>query len=182
MTNERLPSRFRLPTTRCHVTHRARTAFSRRPSLKNSAARGRAWTRCAHGRGRPRQDDLDASLCTAARARAPHRLPVRHGEHRGIGLPQPRLRAGHTQVRRDALWRQLKHEIRKLFDEHSVVPILVIDEAQHLSDHVCCSLLAIFRGQVFRRQATVVKLGITTRLRRSICMSSLRSTVLRCQS
>lgn len=55
------------------------------------------------------------------------------------------------KYRRDALWRQLKHEIRKLFDEHSVVPILVIDEAQHLSDDFFYDL-AGFLNFAFDRQ------------------------------
>jgi type II secretory pathway predicted ATPase ExeA len=38
------------------------------------------------------------------------------------------------KVRRDALWRQLKATITKLVDVESVVPVLVIDEAQHLGD------------------------------------------------
>jgi MSHA biogenesis protein MshM len=38
------------------------------------------------------------------------------------------------KVRRDALWRQLKVTITKMVDVESIVPILVIDEAQHLED------------------------------------------------
>lgn len=38
------------------------------------------------------------------------------------------------QYRRDALWRQLKAELRRLIEQHSIVPILVLDEAQHLGD------------------------------------------------
>ncbi|MBL4688698.1 MAG: AAA family ATPase [Nannocystaceae bacterium] len=55
------------------------------------------------------------------------------------------------KYRRDALWRQLKHEIRKLLDEHSVVPILVIDEAQNLSDDFFYDL-AGFLNFAFDRQ------------------------------
>jgi len=36
--------------------------------------------------------------------------------------------------RRDALWRQLKFEVRDLIDKQGVVPILILDEAQHLGD------------------------------------------------
>lgn len=36
--------------------------------------------------------------------------------------------------RRDALWRQLKTTIARLVDREAVVPILIIDEAQRLSD------------------------------------------------
>ena len=36
--------------------------------------------------------------------------------------------------RRDALWRQLKSEVRNLIDKQNVVPILILDEAQHLGD------------------------------------------------
>ena len=36
--------------------------------------------------------------------------------------------------RRDALWRQLKSEVRNLIDKQNIVPILVLDEAQHLGD------------------------------------------------
>lgn len=35
---------------------------------------------------------------------------------------------------RDALWRQLKSEVRKLIEQQSIVPILILDEAQHLGD------------------------------------------------
>ena len=38
------------------------------------------------------------------------------------------------KYQRDALWRQLKHELRRLIEQQSVVPLLVIDEAQHLCD------------------------------------------------
>jgi type II secretory pathway predicted ATPase ExeA len=36
--------------------------------------------------------------------------------------------------RRDALWRQLKETITKLVERENVVPLLVLDEAQHLDD------------------------------------------------
>lgn len=36
--------------------------------------------------------------------------------------------------RRDALWRQLKAEVRNLIDKQGIVPILILDEAQHLGD------------------------------------------------
>lgn len=36
--------------------------------------------------------------------------------------------------RRDALWRDLKRTLLHLVDERSIIPILVIDEAQHLAD------------------------------------------------
>jgi type II secretory pathway predicted ATPase ExeA len=38
------------------------------------------------------------------------------------------------KYRRDVLWRQLKATITKLVDVESIVPVLVIDESQHLSD------------------------------------------------
>ena len=38
------------------------------------------------------------------------------------------------KYRRDALWRQLETAITKLVHEQSTIPILIIDEAQHLSD------------------------------------------------
>jgi MSHA biogenesis protein MshM len=41
------------------------------------------------------------------------------------------LRPAH---RRDTLWRDLKRTILHLVDERSVIPILVLDEAQHLAD------------------------------------------------
>jgi type II secretory pathway predicted ATPase ExeA len=36
--------------------------------------------------------------------------------------------------RRDTLWRELKRTLQHLVDDQGVIPILVIDEAQHLSD------------------------------------------------
>jgi MSHA biogenesis protein MshM len=41
------------------------------------------------------------------------------------------LRPAH---RRDTLWRDLKRTLLHLVDERSIIPILVIDEAQHLAD------------------------------------------------
>jgi type II secretory pathway predicted ATPase ExeA len=38
------------------------------------------------------------------------------------------------KFRRDALWRQLEAAITKLVEEQSIVPVLIIDEAQHLSN------------------------------------------------
>lgn len=38
------------------------------------------------------------------------------------------------KLRRDALWRQLKYEVRNLIDKQFIVPILILDEAQHLGD------------------------------------------------
>jgi len=42
--------------------------------------------------------------------------------------------------RRDALWRQLKQAITKLVDVDNVIPMLVLDEAQHLDDDFLCDL------------------------------------------
>lgn len=85
------------------------------------------------------------------------------------------------KYRRDALWRQLKHEIRKLFNEHSVVPILVIDEAQHLSDDFFHDL-ASFLNFAFDRQdlLTIWLVGLPS-LRTRLDMahhSALRSRIV----
>lgn len=40
----------------------------------------------------------------------------------------------HPAHRRDTLWRDLKRTLLQLVDEQSIIPILVIDEAQHLAD------------------------------------------------
>lgn len=46
------------------------------------------------------------------------------------------------KYRRDALWRQLKSEVRELVEKQSIVPLLILDEAQHLGD----DFLADFTG------------------------------------
>ena len=83
--------------------------------------------------------------------------------------------------RRDALWRQLKAEIRKLVDVQGVVPILILDEAQHLSDDFLHDL-AGFLNYAFDRQdlLTVWLVGLPslqTRLDLAI-HGSLRSRVV----
>jgi len=85
------------------------------------------------------------------------------------------------QFRRDALWRQLKREIRKLFDEHSIVPILVIDEAQNLCDDFFHDL-AGFLNFAFDRQdlLTIWLVGLPS-LRGRLDMaahSALRSRIV----
>jgi MSHA biogenesis protein MshM len=85
------------------------------------------------------------------------------------------------KYRRDALWRQLKAEIRKLFDVQSVVPILVLDEAQHLSDDFLHDL-AGFLNYAFDRQdlLTVWLVGLPSlRTRLDLAIhSALRSRVV----
>lgn len=54
------------------------------------------------------------------------------------------------RYQRDALWRQLKLELRRLIEQQSVVPILVIDEAQHLCDDFFADL-AGFLNYAFDR-------------------------------
>ena len=53
---------------------------------------------------------------------------------------------------RDALWRQLKDTIEQLVDVEGIVPLLVLDEAQHLPDSFFLDL-ASFLNRNFDRRA-----------------------------
>jgi len=55
------------------------------------------------------------------------------------------------KYRRDALWRQLKSEVRKLVEKQSIVPILILDEAQHLGDDFLVDFTG-FLNYAFDRQ------------------------------
>lgn len=63
--------------------------------------------------------------------------------------------------RRDALWRQLKATIEQLVEVESVIPILVIDEAQHLPDSFFIDLAGFLNTAFDRRDLlTVWLLGL----------------------
>lgn len=57
---------------------------------------------------------------------------------------------------RDALWRQLKSTIEHLVDVESVIPILVIDEAQHLGDAFFLDLAGFLNRNFDRRDLLTV--------------------------
>lgn len=57
---------------------------------------------------------------------------------------------------RDALWRQLKATIEHLVDVESVIPILVIDEAQHLGDAFFLDLAGFLNRNFDRRELLTV--------------------------
>jgi type II secretory pathway predicted ATPase ExeA len=57
---------------------------------------------------------------------------------------------------RDALWRQLKTTIEHLVDVESVIPILVIDEAQHLPDSFFLDLAGFLNRNFDRRELLTV--------------------------
>lgn len=57
---------------------------------------------------------------------------------------------------RDALWRQLKATIEHLVDVESVIPILVIDEAQHLADSFFLDLAGFLNRNFDRRELLTV--------------------------
>lgn len=57
---------------------------------------------------------------------------------------------------RDALWRQLKTTIEHLVDVESVIPILVIDEAQHLADAFFLDLAGFLNRNFDRRDLLTV--------------------------
>ena len=69
---------------------------------------------------------------------------------------------------RDALWRQLKATIEHLVDVESVIPILVIDEAQHLADAFFLDLAGFLNRNFDRRDLLTVWLvglpSLATRL------------------
>lgn len=57
---------------------------------------------------------------------------------------------------RDKLWRQLKATIEQLVDVESVIPILVIDEAQHLPDSFFLDLAGFLNRNFDRRDLLTV--------------------------
>lgn len=57
---------------------------------------------------------------------------------------------------RDALWRQLKVTIEHLVDAEAVIPILVIDEAQHLPDSFFLDLAGFLNRNFDRRELLTV--------------------------
>ena len=57
---------------------------------------------------------------------------------------------------RDALWRQLKTTIEQLVDVEAVIPILVIDEAQHLPDSFFLDLAGFLNRNFDRRDLLTV--------------------------
>lgn len=57
---------------------------------------------------------------------------------------------------RDALWRQLKVTIEHLVDVESVIPILVLDEAQHLPDSFFLDLAGFLNRNFDRRELLTV--------------------------
>jgi len=57
---------------------------------------------------------------------------------------------------RDALWRQLKTTIEHLVDVEGVIPILVIDEAQHLPDSFFLDLAGFLNRNFDRRELLTV--------------------------
>jgi MSHA biogenesis protein MshM len=57
---------------------------------------------------------------------------------------------------RDALWRQLKVTIEHLVDVEAVIPILVIDEAQHLPDSFFLDLAGFLNRNFDRRELLTV--------------------------
>lgn len=69
---------------------------------------------------------------------------------------------------RDALWRQLKATIEHLVDVESVIPILVLDEAQHLPDSFFLDLAGFLNRNFDRRELLTVWLvglpSLATRL------------------
>jgi MSHA biogenesis protein MshM len=85
------------------------------------------------------------------------------------------------KYRRDALWRQLKTAIRKLFDVDSIVPILVLDEAQHLSDDFLHDLAGFLNFAFDRHDLLTVWLVGLPSLRTRLDMathSALRSRIV----
>jgi type II secretory pathway predicted ATPase ExeA len=73
--------------------------------------------------------------------------------------------------RRDALWRQIKAEVQRLFEVESIVPLLVIDEAQHLCDDFLHDLAGFLNFAFDRRDLMTVWLvglpSLRTRLDRA---------------
>ena len=57
---------------------------------------------------------------------------------------------------RDALWRQLKSTIEQLVDVEAVIPILVLDEAQHLADTFLLDLAAFLNHNFDRRDLLTI--------------------------
>ena len=57
---------------------------------------------------------------------------------------------------RDALWRQLKSTIEQLVDVEGVIPILVIDEAQHLPDSFFLDLAGFLNRNFDRRELLTI--------------------------
>ena len=57
---------------------------------------------------------------------------------------------------RDALWRQLKSTIEHLVDVEGVIPILVLDEAQHLPDSFFLDLAGFLNRNFDRRELLTV--------------------------
>jgi len=79
---------------------------------------------------------------------------------------------------RDALWRQLKTTIEHLVDVEAVIPILVLDEAQHLPDSFFFDLAGFLNRNFDRRELLTVwlvglpSLGARLGMRQHAALSS----------